>query len=615
MAVGYRSVLRLSESEDAVRVAREQFRSWLVSMVRDPRKTLRSAAWDGPGTYTLGPDSTLTVVEQEDVDGHLSRLLLEYVETNRHGIWTTRLYAMSSPRARRLRQVLWFESEGVGKNGRHAQPGTPKVVRNTLQAVDAFDGAVPVLSEPRRLRVPEVDDLVAYITDEHRDLSVVVAAPVPGVSPDKWARAVATLTRDAVGCASFFVLDAESLATLNERIGPAHSVPIGSLRTFVPGVDFGDWVDARRHRILTSRTMSEGLGQNLRFSERLVKAVATGPRLNLLEADLPSELVRTARVLQRELIRPIEITKPSLDEIVKETPAPAEHSDFEPSWLQKLKTVVKRIAGRDDVDEAALQVIAEKFEQQETIAKSALQNASKLQGERERLEDQVVELRKQLEAEQFERTLADLARRDAEKKTRSLERWRAERPDRFSYVEEAENSWESEPGSVTEIIERLTDRERFSYVLDYIELTDVSKAIDRADQIDAVDPNGTYAAAFWEYILVLRDYAVECLESNFSGNLHMYLGSSTVVGRKCPIQRHRPNESDSVQNNSRMRRERTFPVPTYVEASGKIFMAAHFAPTHRDQNAPRMYYYADLENTRKIYIGYIGTHLTNTRTN
>lgn len=109
MAVGYRSILRLGDREDAVPIAKEQFRSWLVEMVRDPRKTVQSAEWDGPGRYRLGPDSVLTVVGHVSDDDHLTRLLLEHVETNDNGVWTTRLYAMSAPGSRRLKQVLWFE--------------------------------------------------------------------------------------------------------------------------------------------------------------------------------------------------------------------------------------------------------------------------------------------------------------------------------------------------------------------------------------------------------------------------------------------------------------------------------------------------------------------------
>ncbi len=628
MAVGYRSILQLDDREDAIRVAKEQFRSWLAEMVRDARKSVETADWDGPGTYRLGPDSVLTVVEQGE-DG-LVRLLLEYVETNEQGRWTTRLYATSAPSSRRLKQVLWFESEGERPDGSPVQPATPRIVRRTLQTVDAHDGTVPVLSDPRTVRLDDVDGLVSFVEDEHRDLSVIVAAPVPGVPTANWARAIGSLTRDAVGCASFFVLEPDAADALNARLGATHAVPTGALRTFVPHVDLGDWADARRHRILTAKTMSEGLKPNLKFTERVIRAVATTPRLNLLDAQLPAELTRTVRVLQRERIKPEPIRpEPITPEPIRPgvsqertaavvTMADAVTpivEDFKPSWLDKLKGLVARIVGRDTIDDAALQAIADKFEQQEAASLTSAKNAEILQSERERLEDQVGDLRRQLEAEQLERAVAEVNRREAEKKTRSLERWRAERSDRYTYADEPVMAWETDPESVADIVDRLTDEENFGEILKYVELTDVEKAIDRADQIDAADPNGTYASSFWEYVLVLRDYMIECVEHGFTGNLHMYLKSSEVRGRKCPVQRHKAGESDSVQNNAKMRRERIFPVPTEFEPSGEIFMATHFAPTHRDQNAPRMYYIADCVKTKKAYIGYIGAHLTNTKTN
>lgn len=616
MTVAYRTVLHIGDGEDAVRVAKEQFRSWLMEMVRDPRKNLGTADWDGPGEFQLGPDSLLSVVEHVSDDESMSRLLLEYVETNEHGHWTTRLYATSAPNARKLKQVLWFESEGERTDGSFVQPGTPRVVRNTLQVVDAYDGTVPILSSPRIVRLEDVNELVEYIEDEARDISIVVAASVPGVATAKWVSAVESLTRDAVGCASFFVLEPEAEAVLNGRLGSAHAIPSGAVRTFVSGVELGDWADARRHRILTARTMIQGLNSRHRFSERLIRTIATTPRLNLLEADLPVELTRTARVLQREQIKPAEI--------VVDLPADVEElevgnipsrDEFAPSWLEKLKGIVHRIIGRDVVDDAALQAVAEKFEQQDIVAQTAAKNAQKLQAERERLEDQVADLRRQLEAEQFERALAELNRRDAEAKTRSLERWRSERIDKYTYVEETKAPWESDPGSVSEIVERLIDPENFGEILKYVELTDPGNAIDRADELDAIDPNGTYASAFWEYILVLKDYMEERVERGFNGNVHMYLSSPDVRGRKCPAQRHKANESETVQSNPKMRRERTFPVPKLVDPSGETFMTTHFAPTHRDQNAPRMYYYVDFNKTKKVYIGYIGVHLTNTKTN
>lgn len=620
MSLGYRSVLRLRDDEDAIRVANEQFRSWLAEQVRDKRKSLESADWDGPGTYQLGPESVLNVVEQHG-EG-LSRQLLEFVDSNEHGVWTTRLYATSAPGSNRLKQVLWFESEGTRPDGSSVQPATPRVVRNTLQAVEAFDGSVPVLSEPRVVHIDDVDDLIGYIEDPQRDISVVVASPVPGVAVDRWRAAVATLTRDALGCASFFILDGEAEQSLNANLGGTHKVPAGAVRTFVPRVEVGDWADARRHRILTARTMSQGLGANLRFSERLIRAVATTPRMHLREADMPAELTRSVRVLQREQLQ---FAKSAIADITVEVElavsgvveaAEGEAADvIEPAWLDRLKEVVRKVVGHDRVDHDSLAALADKFEQQEAAVGVAIAKAEQLLAERERFEDQTADLRRQLEAEQFERALAEVARREAEKKTRSLERWRNDRTDRYTFVEDPVTPLEADPVNVSEIIERLTDSDAFADILQYVELTDVDRAIDRADEVDAVDPNGTYAAAFWEYILVLRDYMAECVEHGFSGNLHMYLNSDTVRGRKCPVQRHKPNESETVQNNSAMRRERTFPVVQEVDPSGEVFMSTHFAPTHRDQNAPRLYYFADVAVTGKAYVGYIGVHLTNTRTN
>lgn len=71
--------------------------------------------------------------------------------------------------------------------------------------------------------------------------------------------------------------------------------------------------------------------------------------------------------------------------------------DFKPSWLDKLKGLVARIVGRDTIDDAALQAIADKFEQQEAASLTSAKNAEILQSERERLEDQVGDLRRQLE--------------------------------------------------------------------------------------------------------------------------------------------------------------------------------------------------------------------------
>ena len=111
------------------------------------------------------------------------------------------------------------------------------------------------------------------------------------------------------------------------------------------------------------------------------------------------------------------------------------------------------------------------------------------------------------------------------------------------------------------------------------------------------------------------DYMRACEAGHFKGGVHKYLQESIFPYRTCPQGRHKPTESDTVRAGKRTREERTFRVPVEVDPRGRIEMWAHFAPTGGGQTAPRMHYYADTRNTHKVYIGYIGPHLTNTKTN
>lgn len=114
---------------------------------------------------------------------------------------------------------------------------------------------------------------------------------------------------------------------------------------------------------------------------------------------------------------------------------------------------------------------------------------------------------------------------------------------------------------------------------------------------------------------MLRDYMRAREEIGFQGSVHDYLAESRGQYRIESQKRHSPTESETVQNNGDMRKKRTFPVPTALDPRGEIEMLAHFKTSHRDTNDPRMHYYADTQYTHKVYIGYIGPHLTNTKTN
>lgn len=634
MTVGYRSILRLDDRENALRVANDQVRSWLLEKVRDHRSTVETADWNGPGRYKLGPDAFLTVVNEASANSRIKRLMIEYVEVNQHGVWSTRLYAVSDLGSGTSKQVLWIESEGEAKaSGRSIIPATPRLVRNTLETVAAFDSNVPILSSPRIVRADDVDETFRYITDVDRHISVIIVAPIPGVPTEQWASSVNKLTRDTLGCASVFVPDPDASDALNALLGDAHQVPTGAIRTFVPGVDIEDRSDSRRHRVLTPKTIVQNFDER-RFHERLIRTIAVTPRVHLLEAGLPSELLRSARVLQNKLISisvgeadVVKLSEVPLDQSPElQKPRPRDSAMTQPDdpgviqaeprlpWLNRLKDLMVRVLGRDTVDEVALDSLAAQFTGQQNAIEATKVAATKLQQERERLEDEVIRLRKQLENVALDLALSEEERRGAEKQIRSLEHWKSQRTDSYSYVEEATEPWETDPVSCAEIVERLIDNKKFGEVTNYVALTDPESAIDDAYKIDEIDFGTQYASSFWEYILVLRDYMI-AVESGFSGNVYMYLNSPDVTGRKCPANRHKSNESETVQNNTRFRKERTFKVPEEVDPSGTLFMTKHFAPTHRDQNAPRMYYEVETQNTKKAYIGYMGVHLSNSKTN
>ncbi|MCQ9350447.1 hypothetical protein [Corynebacterium sp. 5QC2CO] len=171
------------------------------------------------------------------------------------------------------------------------------------------------------------------------------------------------------------------------------------------------------------------------------------------------------------------------------------------------------------------------------------------------------------------------------------------------------------PSSVVEVIEIMKDTDTYEELTKYIVLTDAEKALANAAILDQKDHLGIYAQNLWETVVVLHDYVKECVEHGFQGNLHMYLLDKGVHGRQLAPNRHKANESETVRSNPKRRRERTFPVPTEVDPSGENFMTTHFDLGTKDSNAPRMYYHADVHNTGKAYIGYIGLHLNNTMTN
>jgi hypothetical protein len=133
-----------------------------------------------------------------------------------------------------------------------------------------------------------------------------------------------------------------------------------------------------------------------------------------------------------------------------------------------------------------------------------------------------------------------------------------------------------------------------------------------SEELLRYDTVGRIAGAAWDVLLTLGDYAdSKKNEESPPRNLFEYLEATPAGRHAVSRQRYVATESESVGNNPQWRAERTFPVPTHIDASGSIYMAAHFRLGGGDMVSPRLYLHDAVDSDGNVYVGYIGRHLTN----
>lgn len=643
MALGYRSVLRLDDDDDAVKIATDQMRTWLKS--KHPlhgRGTLETFDWDGVGVHRLGASAELTVVEHSGEDASFRRML-KFVESNSSGIWRVTVTATSLPNGNEARQLIVVEvnNDGVISDGRNASDTTdpPRIVRDLLDVARArdFHADLQMSSSPTVVDIHDVPAMLEALMDERRGISLVIAGAMPLIPISSWRSLIGKLVKNSVGTTASYVLTEEAHGALNHALSDSHKVDNGAVRTFLPGVAPGDRADAYRHRILTPTSLAEALREGNRIRPSLVRVHAASARRRLLEQPLPHQAQRSARILEREELKLLSEDVPSGPTSNKVEPAqsaeppttaqvrkPDDFSAKEPSLgpfnaavvpleadaTHELEQLVLALTGSSQISPSSIRLIRDKFA---SNASAIARHATQVDGLLDRLnasKDELAQLQSSEESLILELAVEAEQRRAADR----LSQYRGDRLKDLQVYDGLHDpdggDLDRSPGSVQDLLDRLEIDERVS---EFIRFTgDLDTAVD----IDIRDGVGRYAAAFWEYILVMRDYCHEKRDRGFSGNLYMYLTQDDTKGRKCDPKRFAPTESDTVQSKPEWRDERRRPVPVDVNAAGFVHMMAHFKPTHKDSIAPRMHIYDDSAGpTGKMYIGYIGRHLSNTKTN
>ena len=701
MGRGYRAIVELDGKEGALQTADRLFHEWAQNKYPLEGRSARIEC-EEEGIYRFGEltscrgsvaDIVATKLTETSEDKHYERQLLEMVERtgDGHQQCTTRIFAMHATKESRYRDVLWVEVTPPRESGWDAKP--PRLVRDLISEGHCYDRGMPLSESLQSISDDrQVEELIGWIRDERRRASVVVAAPLTDGSgqgaleaESRWKTILGTLTRDSLGCASYFLLTPDAYRQFRERIGEECVMPKGSLRTYLPGFRPDDPTDRYRHRVLTAATLLRRYDEKQKkFRSELSEIIARTPCEYLWEKGLDKELRRaqapldkkrltvptfyplreatesaelldervrqrvaeSLSVLSHEAVLPVEeSSKPELvkpegaapgahvsdgsGSAVVAEPAPQRSESPHLAWYEPLRRLIRRFlpffsprtpadltsgvmalsSGLDAMNRTYEELSSErdKLSGELQAAKELLDGAADDSEEIRTLKEDYDNLDRELSEAQEERE--NLARRN-----QYLE-WKVKNPGATDVERDfVEEQLDARPTCMSEFFDRMT-LGSFDTVTKYVVLSDPDGMMEDILKLDAL-ASSRYAAEFWNYVLVLRDYMRAREAGDFAGgNVHDYLANPPEGYRTCSAARHRSNESETVKGNERMRRERTLPVPREVDPSGEIEMWAHFAPTHCDQNAPRMYYYADTKTTGKVYIGYIGRHLTNTKTN
>ena len=122
-------------------------------------------------------------------------------------------------------------------------------------------------------------------------------------------------------------------------------------------------------------------------------------------------------------------------------------------------------------------------------------------------------------------------------------------------------------------------------------------------------------ASSWEALRALQAYAEVKAERGFAGDFRAWCMNSPSPGDYIiSPNKVKMDESETVHSRPKWRQERIFRDSPRGEPGGRVFMGAHITigASANGRINPRLYFYDGVLKTGRIYVGYIGRHLTNT---
>jgi len=530
----------------------------------------------------------------------------------------------------------------------------------------ATDGAVPVETGPLLVGPEGVKELTDWLARPDRGVPVIVLT-VDRSDTNLVAACADHLAETLAGIAVVARLyDARTQDDLNAWLGGDLSVFGGGLRTYLPGVRPGEEIYPMRHQPRGGGAIRD---QGVRSLEVVVKGVVDLSVHRPLPTDIRQTEPRVARILAGTLLprelhaappSPAAIAVPRGPRIPKpappsepkspapepalEPPSPAiepepalatepaapqpgpDHDGLADDIAAKLadrlddsvlEALVDMVRGGDSETTALIKTMSAHLQALTRAVESTGLLAPDTPGSAaddapgSPADQELERLRKQYEQLELDYIELEEHERKAQDRIRWLESRLAEHADPVYGVQtDADPDDCREAESLMDVVQRARKQLRHIDLPDTLD-TEVSK-------LDVMYPRQRrrWTGRTWDALRALDAYAAARAEARFTGGFYDWCArplpgapviTPTMVSMK---------ESDSVSGNPKYQRRRVFRVPEEIDPSGRVYMPSHIKLQQVGSPAPRMHFLDDAGGaTGKIWIGYLGDHLPNTRTN
>lgn len=516
--------------------------------------------------------------------------------------------------------------------------GTPRIAKALLKSLTVEDGDRPLRSGPLRINEAGVDELLQSLRSRVRRLPIQIIATDETLGSKALAelpRLAAKWTKSLAGQSHVVILDPPATTRFNSLVPDEFCVRPWTLRTYRPGIALIGLMEARQQREISTTRLAESpdwkIDRLLVGATRAITQQHPAPREVREVQALLARLERAERVEQAHPVltpeppadqptlplgdpQPADTASPKVDQPSEPQPrvpqfdddlveaeATVSRTDIDHRLAQLHDAILQTLGVAELTDEVVDDVLALLTEpdQQSSTTQELEQQLLEVQNERNALLETASELR-----DEGELTEAELlnAQQEIHKRERELRFLRQELIDAgaaeaaYSYVDEDPLT------GIADIFDVLERVPRFEYVVP-------TWNDDEVMDLDEIDNFGNVPKIAWSALTVMERYCRAKKDDGYAkGFQHFVEEHGELLTPK------RVAMGETAQTMARWGDERRFPVPTEVDPSGYVHMEAHIKLTRDGINSPRMHFYDDTNRTGKIYVGYLGRHLTNTKT-